>query len=235
MSSSSPVKSFLTLTAFVGLIVLTYFVLQPSGSAPASALMPWDISVTAEGGTSVFDIELKQSSLDQSLTVLGEDHDIAIIIDSDERAGLEVYYSHFKAGPIAGKLILAYEVDDGLLRTMAEGAAHSSYMASGARKFQLSEEDLHKARNFLVNSISLVPAAALRAEIITQRFGKPERVLDQDGDIQHFLYPDLGLAVSIHQEAKDLLQYVHPDDFDRLIERINPAKNTKVEADNQSR
>jgi len=203
------------------LIAMAYFALMPSGSPPTNpSNLPWQITRLPSGGTEVFGIQPGITRIDEALQILGEDHDLAVIIDKEDRAGLEVYFSHFKAGPLAGKLILNARIDNDSLEAMAAGANKSSYMASGSRKFQLNSQDLQSAQQLILEGISFIPAATLSKEIIEQRFGL-EYTLVQIEDSHYFLYPALGLSIALNKEAKEVLQYVHPEQFALVSEPLN--------------
>jgi len=208
------------------LIAIAYFALMPSGVPSASPTnLPWQITRLPDGGTEVFGIRPGITRIDEALQVLGEDHDLAVIIDKEDRAGLEVYFSHFKAGPLAGKLILNARIDSESLEAMAAGANKSSYMASGSRKFQLNSQDLQRAQKLVLEGVSFIPAATLSKEIVEQRFGQEYRLV-QTEDSDYFLYPTLGLSITLNKEAKEVLQYVHPEQFALVSEPLN-AISTK--------
>ncbi len=208
---------------YLGLALLIgtlFFALKPkpqgSEVQTGSSGLPWQIQLT-ENGSEVFGLRPGYSSVETALSVLGEDHDLAIIIDKDDHAGLEIYFSHFKAGPLAAKLILSVAASQETLESMASHADHSSYMASGSRKFQLNQNDLLSIQTLTIEGISFIPAARLTLDIIEQRFGKAAAVHGIENG--HFLlYPELGLSITLNEDAKDVLQYVRPSDFHLISE-----------------
>jgi len=219
-------KTLLITLGLSALIALAYFSLMPSGVPSTSPVnLPWQITRLPAGGTEVFGISPGITRIDEALQVLGEDHDLAVIIDKEDRAGLEVYFSHFKAGPLAGKLILNARIDSESLEAMAAGANKSSYMASGSRKFQLNSQDLQSAQQLILEGISFIPAATLSKEIVEQRFGQDYSLIQTEAS-DYFLYPELGLSITLNKEAKEVLQYVHPEKFALVSEPLN-AINTK--------
>ena len=109
----------------------------------------------------------------------------------------------------------------------------SEYMATGkAKKFMLSKDDLTQALDEVVVGLTFIPAVNLDEEVIVARFGEPEKRIQLTG-VKHYLYPLKGLDISLHENSKEVLQYVKPEDFLQLVEpleRINDdqsAKNTK--------
>ena len=219
-------KSIAVTLGIGALIAMAYFALKPSGAPSAMPTnLPWQITQLPSGGTEVFGIRPGLTRIDEALQVLGEDHDLAVIIDSQDHAGLEVYFSRFRAGPLAGKLILNARVDNESLEAMAAGAHKSSYMASGSRKFQLNTQDLKRAQQLILEGISFIPAASLSKDIVEQRFGT-EYTLIQTEQSDYFLYPELGLSITLNKEAKEVLQYVHPQHFALVSEPLK-ALTTK--------
>jgi hypothetical protein len=213
-------KTLIISLSACALIALAFFALKPSATQPAKlGNLPWQITPLSSGGTEVFGIRPGATRIDEALKVLGEDHDLAVIMDKQDHAGLEVYFSHFKAGPLAGKLILSAQIDSDSLEAMAAGAGKSSYMASGSRKFQLNSEDLQRAQALILEGISFIPAASLSKDIVEQRFGL-EYTLVESEDSQYFLYPILGLSITLNKDAKEVLQYVHPEHFSLVSEPL---------------
>lgn len=223
-------KNIFVLVTLCALIALSYFALKPSteDNPEFTQQLPWQIEQLNEGGTRIFGIRPGQTRVIEALSILGEDHDLAIIIDQADKAGLEIYYSHFKAGPLAGKLILSVNTTTVDLEAMAEDANKADFMASGARKFELNRKDLNSIQTLSIKGISFLPSASLSREIIEQRFGKAEKEFMVDKDL-YFLYPKLGLSITLNDKTKEVLQYVHPDDFASLRAPLETRVKTTLE------
>ncbi|GAB3110584.1 hypothetical protein G8770_20940 [Aestuariicella hydrocarbonica] len=200
----------ITLFAALGYV---WFTSEPQLQDSRQIALPWNVEPHEDGTSTVFDIRLETTTVSELLTTLGEDHEIAIISDAQDRSGLEIYYSYFSSGPIRGKLIAQVAVHDDTLSEMKTRAASSSYMDSGARKFLLSPADYDRIQSMPINNLALTPSANLDEQIILSRFGlNAQRVLTPEG-IEHFLYPQLGIDIALSQEAKELIQYVAPRSF----------------------
>lgn len=199
------------------------YVVQPSVS------MPWHIEPHADGTATVFNITLETTTLDEVLQRLGVEYELAIISDRQDNSGLEVYYSNFATGPITGKLIARVEADADTLLGMQERAIKSEYLDTGSRRFHLSPEDHERARPWPIISLSLVPSATLDAEVVQKVFGQPaERLSSQEGT-EHFLYPDRGLEVIVNEKGKEVLQYVAPRNFERLVAPLRQLQDAQPE------
>ena len=209
------------------LAALGFVLLKPNQStAPTNSVaLPWQIDIHADGTSSVFGITPEKTTVSELLQLLGEDHELAIISDSEDKNGLEIYYSHFNIGPLQAKLIANVAADSEQLETMQAAASSSSYTGSGSRKFLLNETDLAKIQNWVIDSLSYLPSARLDEAIILDRFGEPaQRIADGEG-VEHFLYPHKGLDVVLNKEGKELLQYVAPRSFDKLTQPLNVSQN----------
>lgn len=225
--------SKLTLPLILIIAALGYFLLKPSSQPDGEAkplALPWQIQVHADGTASVFGITPEQTTVSELLDLLGEDHELAIISDSEDRNGLEIYYSHFNIGPLQAKLIANVTADSEQLEAMQAAASSSSYTGSGSRKFLLNENDLKQIQNWVIDSLSYLPSARLDEGIILDRFGKPQqRIADGEG-VEHFLYPEKGLDIVLNSEGKELLQYVAPRSFDKLAKPLESLKDQTTES-----
>ncbi|MGH1370934.1 MAG: hypothetical protein ACRBBW_02780 [Cellvibrionaceae bacterium] len=211
----SPSK-IITLTVIIAALV-SYFALKPSGvESPTTYALPWQIQLHDDGTSTVFGITLERTTVKELLESKGEDHELAIISDSNDQSGLEIYFSHFSIGPLQGKLIARVDANQQQLEAMQSSASVASYTSSGSRKFLLSESDLETIQNWTIGSLSYLPSASLDEDIILERFGSPEERISQEEGIEHFLYPDKGLDIALNSEGKELLQYVAPRNFESL-------------------
>jgi hypothetical protein len=127
-----------------------------------------------------------------------------------------MYYGHYRAGLLSGKMVLQVDTPQSDLAAWRDNASSVDYMSTGtAKKFYLAKNDYLHALQARVIGITFIPAVNLDREVVEARFGKAENLVVKDGTT-HFLYPEKGLHVAIDDDAKDVLQYVNPDDFQRL-------------------
>jgi len=167
-----------------------------------------------DGSTQVFGLQLGVSRFSYVLNILGDDDvDLAIIAATNEFGSLEIYYGHYKAGVIFGKLVVQTSASDENIIKWRDNAIKSDYMASGkAKKYKLSADDLKSAMSEMITGIIFIPSTNLDEEIILARFGEPDERVQLEG-VTHFLYPDKGLDVAMFEKAKEVIQYVSPQDF----------------------
>lgn len=207
---------------------LGYFALKPNtanDAAVKSYSLPWHIETHDDGTSTVFGVSLEKTTVSELLRINGEDHELAIISDSEDQSGLEIYFSHFSIGPLQGKLIAKVDANQQQLEAMQAKASVASYTSSGSRKFLLNESDLATIQNWTIGSLSYLPSASLDEAIILERFGSPTERISQEEGIEHFLYPEKGLDIALNTEGKELLQYVAPRNFESLALPLQTKKS----------
>jgi len=182
---------------------------------------PWQIERLPDGTTRVFGIVPGQTTLDVAMAQLGDDNELAIIAAPGETGSLEVYYSHYTAGLIEGKLILVADIEPDTLASMQMRARRKA----GTHRLLLDEGDLPTARRAAVRAITFMPTFDLDAEITRARFGLPAEVLPVSAQEQHLLYPESGLDIVLNADGKDVLQYLSPEDFDTHRAQLQVKKD----------
>ena len=182
---------------------------------------PWQIERLPNGTTRVFGIVPGQTTLDVAIAQLGDDNELAIIAAPGETGSLEVYYSHYTAGLIEGKLILVADIEPDTLASMQMRARRKA----GTHRLLMNEGDLPTARRAAVRAITFMPTFDLDAEITRARFGLPAEVLPVSAQEQHLLYPESGLDIVLNADGKDVLQYLSPEDFDTHRAQLEVKKD----------
>lgn len=209
------------------LIILILVPLLRDGQGPRKPAtgLPWQVELTPDGHTRVFGLTLGRSSFEAAIRQHGPAMELAIIADpeEDDAGALELFYGRFMAGMLSGRLILGTNMDREVLLELRERAADSKVLDSGSRKFILDPEDLPTARSAIIDAITFIPEADLDSEVVIQRFGPPDQRLRLNDQIEHLLYPELGLDVLIDREGKEVLQYVKPAEFERLRAPLEQA------------
>ena len=191
--------------------------LDQSDDAEKLSGLPWQIDILPDGSTEVFGLQVGSSRLSDVLDILGSDMDMAIVAATDEVGSLEMYYGHYRAGLLSGKLVLQTDISEQEILRLRENSVSSEYMASGqAKKYILSPDDLIQVLDEIVTGLTFIPTSNLDEEIILSRFGEAKERVQLTG-VTHYLYPDKGLAIALHEDGKEVLQYVSPDMFQQLV------------------
>lgn len=197
---------------------------QPAVQAVAG--LPWQIEVMSNGETRVFGLIPSRSTLDEARWKFNRDMEIAVIAAPGEPGTLEAYSSSVTTGVILGKMVLVAEVGKETVGQLRQRAIKSVHMDSSTRKYILHHDDLALAWRSPIASITFIPAANLDEQTVLRRFGAPAERIRINERIEHFLYPDKGLDITLDSQGKEVLQYVATSHFARLREpliKVTPA------------
>lgn len=220
----SPFFIALAATA-LGLLIAILLVFWPmlglhgatSSQAPPSAA-PWRIEVLAPGRAQVMGLNLPGTTLADARKRWGQDLKLAFMAGSGDTLTLEGYLEAFEAGGVTGRLMLAFD-------TQTQAASMRRWRdtlpglptASGGHQHALNESAITDLATTELVGLSFIPLAQLDAEVLTARFGRPAERIAGGGRLEHWLYPALGMAVVLDSEGREVLQYVAPADFERLL------------------
>ncbi|MEE9422076.1 MAG: hypothetical protein V3V50_02865 [Gammaproteobacteria bacterium] len=200
---------------FLGLVIYPFACMDRSGGHKVTGL-PWQIEILPDGFTRVFGVVPGKSSLQEVVTILGDDYELAIVENKDNTS-LEMYFGHYRAGLMTAKMVLASGVSDSVFLKWKQRAVKSEYMKSGvARKYSLAAEDIPAAMQSVIQTITFIPTVNLDEEIILKRFGETAEVVEKKPEFTHYLFAEKGLAIAISNDKKDILQYVVPEKFSKL-------------------
>lgn len=210
-------KAFFLGFTLLAVLLAAYPFLKSSDEYSSIEGLPWQIKQLPDGSTQVFGLHIGVSRLSDALEVLGSDVDIAVIASADEVGNLEMYYGHYRAGLLSGKLVLQTDIDPEKVELLKERAAKFDYMASGlAKKYILSTDDLPLILEQTIIGLTFIPTVNLDEEVIRARFGEPQKIIQADEAV-HYLFPDKGLHIALHASSKEVLQYVAPVKFQQLV------------------
>lgn len=207
---------------FVVLLVVlaVYPFLKSSDNGESLTGLPWQIEILPDGSTQVFGVKIGASQLYDVIARLGSNMELAIIVSNEETGNLEMYYGDYRTGLLSGKLVLQTDASQLDIQRWRDNAVKSEYMASGkAKKYTLSDDDVTQCLEETVTGISFIPAVNLDEEVILARFGEPDERVQLAG-VTHYLYPAKGLDIALYEDSKEVLQYVSPGVFHRLIQPL---------------
>ena len=218
---------------WAGLAVLFLLILWPNDEAleeKAASIRIWNANVNEQGQLNVLGVTLGQHTLKEAETILHTQSERALFIDvtGDEHKG-ETLEAYFPTSPDRAKLFLELDASEELVEKIKSRAYKATVFPSGNAKLEVAPEQMKEVEATIVRSLTYVPPISLTPALVEKNFGEPERkVRDRDGNI-HILYSNLGLDVVLPIEGKPLLQFVYPEDFDRLLELLELDETTAPE------
>jgi len=179
--------------------------------------MPWNVEQLEGGMTRVLGIALGTDTLADASEVLGSRYELAMFGKREEVPTLEAYYKEVTLGGLSARIILSLELPVEDLERLRSNSPEDRVLAEGEeRRWALASDDLRLAGSARVKSISYIPMVQIDEETARKRFGEPDEVVRAGNGAQHWLYPDLGLDLTLDSDGRELLQYVLPAEFQRL-------------------
>lgn len=206
------------LVVILAIALVIYYSLNNVKKAPPAKLtgMPWQIEILPDGHSKVFGLIPGKTTLREAIAVLGTDYELAIV-EGKTSTGLEMYFSDYHAGPLAAKLVLAAKTDPADIQQWKQRAIKKDYMGMGkAKKYTLATADRDAALNSVLRAIAFIPAVNLDDDVVRKRFGDPEEKIGAEPGVTYYLYPKRGLAITLSDKTREVLQYVAPLDFSSL-------------------
>jgi hypothetical protein len=180
-------------------------------ASPASASAP---APAPHAGSTLADAQLRWSETMQ----------VAIIAAPGEDGTLEAFVDPAQAGFITGKLVITAHLPPADIKAMRERAVKAEFMESTTRKYVLAPADMAAALRAPISALSFIPQANLDENTVLARFGQPAERVRSNGHLQHYLYPAKGLDLALDTEGKELLQYVAPAAFGKLVQPLKQAR-----------
>ena len=178
---------------------------------------PWQVERQLDGSTRVFSLVLGQSTLADAEQQFRETAVLSMFVPKDGEPVVEAYFNELTIGGLKSKMVVAFDLTSDQLKLMYDGGARISTMGDGTRKVMLNSVHLQQLRQSVISGLTYMPSINLTAEFIQHRFGEPDqKINDPGGQAVHWLYSEKGVDVALSDEAKEVIQYVHPANFARI-------------------
>jgi hypothetical protein len=207
--------------AFLGVLLL-----MPASIEEGPTRLPWHIEQDESGHTKVFGFTIGETTLAEVRELFGDDGKVNLFQDPgrEETYGVEAFFDQVHLQRLRADFVITLDVDQPTLAAMYERGLRISQVGSGSRKIRLDPEDLEALASKPIRTISYLPKARLDNELIEERFGTPAlRLTEPKTDIVHWLYPERGLDIGREPGGNVVIQYVDPDDFDRVLQPLQDA------------
>lgn len=197
-------------------IVLGVALMLPEKSVNDVDTLPWNITHPAPNTTHVLGITLSKSTVEDAEKVFKEAATISMFKSPDSKLAIEAFFEEVNLNGLKAKIILTLEVPSYVLPQVFERGARMSGTESGKR-ITLAPEDLARARQSTISTLTYLPAVRLDEAVLIKRFGNPaQRVRETKTGAIHWLYPQHGLDITLGGNEKPVLQYLSPTEFELL-------------------
>ena len=193
---------------------------------------PWQIDVMPDGATRIFQIHLGSTSLGEAEILFQEPAELTLFVPQDEKPVVEAYFDSVMTGGLKAKIIVSFDYSETEIDAMYKRGVRISTLGSGTRKVTLHEDDLQQIRQKAIIALTYLPSINLDEQLIEKRFGQPsEKVTDSISGAVHWLYPNKGVDVTLSTEAKEVLQYVIPANFSKLVTPLKLKPETESQGE----
>lgn len=181
--------------------------------------LPWQVEMSVEGKSRVFGLELGTSTLQDAQNRFRELYRVNMFVRDDSEKVVEAYFESVTLSGLRARVVVVLDLTPAQLDGLYDRGVRIAKLDSGGRKVTLNDTDLLGMATAPIASLTYLPRSHLSAEMVETRFGSPaERIREKDDEegVEHWLYPQYGLDLILHEKGKEVLQYVQPARFERL-------------------
>ncbi len=214
-------RKLVAFLATLSLLAVALAVFLPGGRSPDEfPKLPWKIRLDPQGYSEVLGVTLGRTTLAEAQETFGAEAKINLFASPDQHYAIEAYFERLFLSGIKADLILTLDLPQQQAGRIYQRGLRVSTLGSGARKVDLAPEDERAMLQQPISHITYLPAADLEPELLGNLFGEPARRVPGKAGVTHWLYPDKGLDIAVNPDGKEVLQYVPPARFARLIEPL---------------
>lgn len=185
---------------------------------------PWQTRKLESGESCTFSLCLGKSTLKEVLA-LSPEASVSIFYHPEGSLQLEAFIADFKTGPLIANLAIELDAPQTLLKQAYEDyEVHRKPTSQKGFQVKIDATNTPQLQNSAtVTSLNYSPKAKLNDAILTEKFGKPAQIIPENERISHWLYPNKGLAIAVNTDGHDLFQYVSPEQFSLLRDKIQAS------------
>ena len=220
-------KWFVLIPLLLTVVLALWVAQQPKTNQPVIVEgTPWQVSVLPDGNSRVFGLTLGKDTFVDAQSALGAGYELAILNPMEGGAGLEMYYSRYRAGPITGKLVVVLQTSTAQLEALKQQASQVSTLQNGTKQYVFGGETEEEISAYKIKSLTFIPSINLDSALLQDRFGSPDEIVVEAHNPaqQHYVYAEKGLDIVLSEEGKEVMQYVAPKDFESLLKPKSVVK-----------
>ncbi len=222
---------------YLTLAILLAWTFWPSEESSEHFAQATQITKVEDGNLLLFGgIKLGETTLKEAEKILASRSQRALFImppEKDEKGNelppehnIEAFIGNM---PNNSKMLMGLEASDEQLKAIREKAHKPIAFPSGNIKLEVADEHQSMIDGMALLTITAIPRIRLSPEDITNKFGNPILVHPQD-EILHFLYPELGLDAIIDQSGEAMLQFIRPDHYDLVLDKLGLTRQSLADA-----
>jgi hypothetical protein len=205
----------------ITILAIAIAILAPGARKTSSdPKLPWLVEIGEDGANQVFGLTLGKSTIGEIRELFAEDGEVSLFRSPEGRYSLEAYFDKIFLSGLRGNFVFRISAEQSLLDEIYHSGARISQLGSGTSKVEPKEGDLPRIYQLPIELITYIPMANLDEPLIEGRFGAPAQKITEPSGVVHWLYPDKGLDIAYNPKAKEVLQYIHPSQFQRLMEPL---------------
>ncbi len=194
------------------LLLLAIFHRQTGAPLPP----PWQTHLSDHGNPILFNLEIGKDSLNTAIAGLRDIPSLSLFRDRDNTLRVEAYFEQPRLGAWRGKIFLVLALSEEHKQALYARGARRTALSDHKEKVSLTKADTEQLGNTFIESLTYIPAMRLDESLLEKRFGKPSQIIHETDQIQHWLYPQRGLDITVNQQGNTLMQLVSPAVFDQL-------------------
>ncbi|MFW2331532.1 MAG: hypothetical protein ACN4E2_04475 [Nitrospinota bacterium] len=175
---------------------------------PSNLDKPWMVKIIDENKTEVLGIVIGSDSAEVVKKKVKSEPKIAIFEEINGSYSLEAYYAKVEINKFSGELIANLEIDNEWAKKALLSKVKSKAAARKAKQYFLDAISYRQALNRKVIGLTFLPSFNLTEEIIIERFGKAQKIIELDDSRAEWLYPEKALFILLDHNKKDAIHYL---------------------------
>jgi len=168
---------------------------------------PWDIQIQENGASRVFGLTLGKSNIQEANQIFASFAETRLITDGNDRYALIAHYNELVMDGIVSDLDLYYQLEQTVLQQLHRNLATAKNNGQQQKMYTLPPAVEMEYLSTPIARIVYKPAIQYGEELITQRFGTPQQIVQIDDRQRHWIYPDSGLTIRLLDHQPEEFEY----------------------------
>ena len=181
---------------------------KEDSALPQDNILPWQSYVNPAGQTVAFNLTIGESRLVDAMRLFNTaEVEVSLFEQEGSAPNLEAFFVKVRLEGIDAKVILNLDVDHQVVEQLAQHIDDVVIMPSGAKKAEFNPMADRIVSSRVIRVITFIPRTDLDTQVLTQRFGEPQRVEMGEEGQQYWHYPAKGLRIIVDDEGQEIFEY----------------------------